>query len=76
VIYAWRAAQLAEAYREARIHRPEKISLVALSAEMLDALAATLARNNAWEVTVNGGIAYVGVAAETFEFPLALVPFT
>lgn len=73
VIYAWRAAPLAEAYGEAKVHRLEHLTLVALEAETLDALASTLARNNAWEVAVNAGIAYVGVGERTFEFPLARV---
>lgn len=71
VVYAWRAAPLAEAYREARVHRFDHRTLIALEAETLDALATTLDRNNAWQVAVNGGIAYVGVGARTFEFPLA-----
>lgn len=73
VIYAWRAAPLAEAYREAKVHRLEHLTLIALDSDTLDALAATLDRSNAWDVAVNAGIAYVGVGERTFEFPLARV---
>ena len=67
-VYAWKnVEQLAEAIRERGVHRASEIALRALPAELLDAVAATLDRVNAWELSVSGGALYLAVAGKQFE---------
>jgi uncharacterized protein YaeQ len=66
VIYAWKNAdQLAEAIRERKVHRAPE--LFALDATWLDAVAATLDRNNAWDLAVAGGQIYLTIKGQLFE---------
>ncbi len=66
VIYTWKNPdQLAESIRERRVHRDPE--LFALDAEFLDAVAATLDRNNKWDLAVTGGQLYLTVGDKLFE---------
>lgn len=68
VVYAWKNVdQLAEAIRERGVHRAEDIELNALTTEWLDAVAATLDRTNAWDLSVSGGTLYLTVNGALFE---------
>lgn len=68
VVYTWKnAEQLAAAIRERGVHRAEHIELNALSAEWLDAVAATLDRVNQWELSVSGGVLYLTIGGKLFE---------
>ncbi len=68
VVYTWKHAdQLAAAIRERRVHRAEHIELHALTAEWLDAVAATLDRVNTWDLSVSGGALYLTIGDQLFE---------
>jgi uncharacterized protein YaeQ len=68
VVYTWkRPEELAEAIRERKVHRAEHIELFALAAEWLDSIAATLDRNNKWELSISGGVLYLTVNGALFE---------
>jgi len=70
-VYAWKhAEQLAAAIRDEGVHRGEHIELVALAPEWLDAVAATLARNNRWDLSVTGGVLYLTIEGALFESTL------
>jgi uncharacterized protein YaeQ len=65
-IYAWKNPdQLAASIRERRVHRDPE--LFALDPEFLDAVAATLDRNNKWDLAVTGGQLYLTVGEALFE---------
>jgi len=67
-IYTHKDAQmLAKELREAQVHRMESIGLYSLDPRFLNALGATLDRDNHWELTRNEGELYVGVGKETFQ---------
>ena len=75
VVYAWKnAAQLADAIREARVHRAERIELFAFDAAWLDAIAATLDRSNTWDLSVTGGVLYLTIGGQLFEGSAERVP--
>jgi len=61
------AAMLARELREEQVHRLEEISLYSLDPRFLNALGATLDRDNHWEMTRTEGELYVGVGKETFQ---------
>jgi len=65
VVYTWTADRIAEALAERPPFRAPE--LVELPVEFLDALAGTLDRNNAWELSVSGGVVYVAAGGATFE---------
>jgi uncharacterized protein YaeQ len=63
VVYGWRQLDALAAELAARaVHRAEAIELYALDADFLDAVAATLDRNNRWDLAVAGGTLYLGTA--------------
>lgn len=65
-IYTWKNPdQLAESIRERRVHRTPE--LFALDPEFLDAVAATLDRNNTWDLAVTGGQLYLTIGETLFE---------
>jgi uncharacterized protein YaeQ len=67
-IYGWKAPeQLARDITEARVHRADQIEIHVLEPQLLDAIAATLDRNNDWELSISGGTLYLGAAGRTFE---------
>lgn len=68
VVYGWKGLEaLAAALVEERVHRAEHIELRGLDAGFLDEVAATLERNNRWELSVAGGALYLAVGGRTFE---------
>ena len=52
---------------ERAIHRAGDLELFALEPELLDAIAATLDRTNKWELSVAGGVLYLGAGGKSFE---------
>lgn len=68
VVYTWRnAEELAEAIRERGVHRADAIELFGVSADWLDAIAATLDRVNKWDLAVTGGAIYLTINGALFE---------
>jgi uncharacterized protein YaeQ len=71
-IYTWKdpdrlAGQLAD------VHRAEAVELYALPAALLDAAAATLARNNRWQLAVSGRVLYLEIGDVSVEGPVERV---
>ena len=67
-IYTHKDAQmLAQELQEKKVHKVSEIGLFSLDQRFLNALGATLSRDNKWEMTSNGGELYVGVGRETFQ---------
>ena len=67
-IYAWKNVdQLAAAIAEREVHRRDELELKAVPAELLDAVAATLDRNNTWDLSVTGGALYLTIGGALFE---------
>ena len=68
VVYAWKQPkELVAAILERGVHRAEHIELYAFDPDFLDAIAATLDRNNTWGVSVAGGALYVTCGKEPSE---------
>lgn len=68
VVYAWKAPeQLAADIAGAAIHRGDQIAIHALDPALLDAIVATLDRNNRWQLAVSGGALYLTVGERSFE---------
>ena len=68
VVYTWKsAAQLAEAIAERKVHRGDAIEIRELDPAWLDRVAATLDRNNTWDLSVTGGTVYLTIREELFE---------
>lgn len=68
VIYAWKNPdELADAIRERGVHRADELELHALDVEFLDAVAATLDRNNRWELARSGGALYLTIRGTLHE---------
>ena len=68
VVYAWKnVAQLAADIAEFKIHRADHLVIRALPAELLDRVAATLDRNNTWDLSVTGGTLYLTIGGALFE---------
>lgn len=73
-VYGWKGVEaLAEAIIEARVHRGDQIALHAIDPAFLDAVAATLDRNNRWDLSVAGGQLYLATAAGQLETAIARV---
>lgn len=71
VVYAWKNAdELATAIVERGVHRAEAIELHAIDAAFLDAVAATLDRNNTWDLAVTGGTLYLTIGGALHETAL------
>ena len=67
-IYTHKDAQmLAKELIEEKVHKVEEIGLYSLDQRFLNALGATLNRDNHWELTCNEGQLYAGVGKESFE---------
>ncbi len=68
VVYAWKSVdQLVEAARAFGVHRVEALEVNAVDDAWLDAIAATLDRNNAWSLAIAGGTIYLEVRGTTHE---------
>ena len=67
-IYTWKNPdQLAAAIRERGVHRADASSSSRSTREFLDAVAATLDRNNRWDLAVTGGPLYLTIGDKLFE---------
>jgi uncharacterized protein YaeQ len=60
--------------REEKVHRLSEIGLFSLDQRFLNALGATLTRDNKWEMTHNEGELYIGVGKESFQARLERHP--
>jgi uncharacterized protein YaeQ len=58
-----------------RMHAPEKVALVELDRDLIDALAARLDRRTAWTVSVHEGELYVEVGGESLHATLIRHPW-
>jgi uncharacterized protein YaeQ len=68
VVYAWKSPDdLAAAIVEREVHRAEDLVLNALEPAFLDAVAATLDRNNTWDLSVSGGSIYLTIRGALVE---------
>ena len=68
VVYTWKKPEeLAEAIRERGVYRAQTIELYGISAEWLDAIAATLDRVNKWDVAITGGAIYLTINGALLE---------
>ena len=75
VVYGWRQLDaLATALADEDTHRAEAIEIYALDGDFLDAVAATLDRNNRWDLSVAGGTVYLSTARGQHETTVARVP--
>jgi len=67
-VYAWqRPQELARQIVEAKVHRAGDIELHALDGAFLDRVAATMDRNNKWDLSVSGGALYLTIAGKLHE---------
>ncbi|MFO0686290.1 MAG: YaeQ family protein [Sandaracinus sp.] len=69
-----RMAELARAVAEFEAHRASELAVFALDPAGLDRVAATLDRNNRWELSVSGGTIYLTVQGKLFELAVERVP--
>ncbi len=68
VIYTWKAAEeLARAIADAKVHRADAIAIHVLDPALLDAVVATLDRNNHWALSISGGSLYLDAGGRSFE---------
>lgn len=68
VVYTWKAPEeLAREITEAKVFRAEAIEIQVLETSLLDAIVATLDRNNDWSLAVSGGSLYLDAGGRTFE---------
>jgi uncharacterized protein YaeQ len=67
-IYAYKGAtELARQVVEAKVHRASELEIRALDGAFLDRVAATLDRNNKWELSVSGGGLYLTIGGKLHE---------
>lgn len=67
VVYTWKsAAALREAIDERGVHKGDAIEITELAPELLDGVAATLDRNNTWDMSVTGGVIYLTINDQLF----------
>lgn len=72
-VYAWKQPD-ALAAAAAGVHRAQEIELTALEPDFLDAVAATLDRNNRWDLSVTGGTIYLSTGNAVIECTVRRVP--
>ena len=72
-VYAWKQPE-ALAASVASVHRAHELELTALDPDFLDAVAATLDRNNRWDLSITGGTLYLTIGASTLETTPRRVP--
>ena len=60
------AHMLVEDFKTEGVHKLEAIGIYSMDQRFLNALGATLTRDNHWEMTRNDGELYVGVGNETY----------
>lgn len=73
-VYAWKAPEeLARELVAAKVHRAETIEIHVLDPALLDAIVATLDRNNRWQLSISGGSLYLDAAGRSIEGVLSRV---
>jgi uncharacterized protein YaeQ len=68
--------KLVEDFKEEKVHKLEELGLYSMDQKFLNAVGATLERDNHWEMTLNEGELYVGVGKESFQCGIAPYSFT
>lgn len=71
-VYSWKDLRALASECQA-IHRAEALELYALDEAIIDGIAATIDRNNAWSVSRNDGIIYLACNDAPFELALTRV---
>lgn len=67
-VYGWKGVDdLARELTQAKVHRAEAIEIHGLDASLLDAIVATLDRNNRWALSISGGAIYLDIAGKSYE---------
>lgn len=67
-VYTWKAPeQLAREILAQAIHRADEVAIHVLEPSLLDAIVATLDRNNRWELSISGGSLYLDAGGRSFE---------
>ncbi|MCA9698058.1 MAG: YaeQ family protein, partial [Myxococcales bacterium] len=74
VLYGWKGLEALAGEVAGAVHRAEQLELRGLEQSFLDAVAATLDRNNTWSLAVSGGALYLEVAGELHEGSVSRVP--
>jgi uncharacterized protein YaeQ len=72
-IYGWRGDALAAEIAEGRVFKAEALELYDLAPELLDAIAETLDRVNAWGLSIAGGTMYLTCNGRALEGALRRV---
>ncbi len=68
VVYAYqRPLELAKQIVEAKVHRASELEVRAIDPAFLDRVAATLDRNNRWELSASGGGLYLTIGGKLHE---------
>jgi uncharacterized protein YaeQ len=67
VVYTWKsAAALREAIAERKVYKGDAIEIVELAPEFLDPVAATVERQNRWDISVTGGVIYLTIKDQLY----------
>lgn len=66
VVYTWKGPALRAAIEERGVHKAETIEIVELPQEFLDQVAATVERQNHWDISVTGGVIYLTIKDQLF----------
>lgn len=67
-VYTWRDPErLAAEVGEAEVHRADELAIYGLDPAYLDQIAATLDRNNRWDLSVAGGSLFLTIGGALFE---------
>jgi uncharacterized protein YaeQ len=75
VVYGWRQLDaLAAELTERGVHKVDAIEIFALDGEFLDRIAASLDRNNKWDLSVAGGTVYLATAQGQHETTVTRIP--
>ncbi len=67
-VYTWKDPErLAAQIAERGVHRADALELYALPPALLDGVAATLDRNNRWDLAVSGRVLYLTIGGASFD---------
>jgi uncharacterized protein YaeQ len=73
-VYGWRNVDGLAAAAAGTVFKADALELHELPADFLDAVAATLDRNNRWELSVTGGTVYLATGGAVHEAAVRRVP--
>ncbi|HUS64723.1 MAG TPA: YaeQ family protein [Kofleriaceae bacterium] len=71
--YTWKQPE-ALAASASDVHRADELELFALDPAFLDAVAATLDRNNRWDLSITGGTLYLSIGGQVIEGTCPRIP--